>query len=81
MYSGELGRHVGRSIACGILGPSEEGDCKYVAFERMLHLPTLKFLSGMLTVISLEGLYSKNMAMSQHFSTNLKVNLFPPNSP
>jgi hypothetical protein len=44
----------------------------------MLHLPTLKFLSGLLTVVSLEGLYSKNMAMSQHFSNNLKVKLRQP---
>lgn len=75
MRSGELGRHVGRSIACGILGPSEDSGSKYVAFERTLHLPTLKFLSGLLTVVTLEGLYSKNMAMSQHFSNNLKVSL------
>jgi hypothetical protein len=29
-------------------------------------------------VVSLEGLYSKNMAMSQHFSNNLKVKPYQP---
>jgi hypothetical protein len=68
-----LSRHAGRSIAHSILGPSNKIDAKYAAYERLLHLPTLKYLSGLFTVISLEGLYSKNMVMSQHFSANLKV--------
>ena len=46
---------------------------KYIAFERTLHLPTVKYLSGLLTVISLEGLYGTDMMMSKFFSSNLKV--------
>jgi MFS-type transporter involved in bile tolerance (Atg22 family) len=45
---------------------------KYVAFERTLHLPTVKFLGGLFTVLSLEGLYGKNMGMSQYCASNLK---------
>lgn len=71
---GELGRHVGRSVACSLLGPLEKnGQSKYEAFERTMHMPTVKFLGGVLTVISVEGLYSKNIVMSQHFASNLKV--------
>lgn len=73
---GELGRHVGRSIACSLLGPLEKGgQSKYEAFERTMHSPTVKFLGGVLTVISVEGLYSKNIVMSQHFASNLKVDV------
>ena len=74
--TGELGRHVGRSVACSLLGPLEKnGQRKYEAFERTMHMPTVKFLGGVLTVISVEGLYSKNIVMSQHFASNLKVDV------
>mmetsp|Transcript_274 Transcript_274/g.332 ORF Transcript_274/g.332 Transcript_274/m.332 type:complete len:2038 (+) Transcript_274:135-6248(+) len=74
-FVSELGRHIGRSIAYKVLGELPViGDLpsKYVAFERTLHLPTVKFLGGLFTVLSLEGLYGKNMGMSQYCASNLK---------
>lgn len=56
-FVSELGRHIGRSIAYKALGDIPvTGDLpsKYVAFERTLHLPTVKFLGGLFTVLSLE---------------------------
>ena len=74
---GEVGRHIVRSVAYTILGPVPYIPNRYIAFERKMHLPTVKFLNGVLTVICLEGLYGKNMGMSQYLAMNLKVAVSP----
>ena len=70
---GEVGRHITRSAAFKILGPVPNLPNRYIAFERKMHLPTVKFLNGVLTVVCLEGLYGKNMGLSHYFAMNLKV--------
>ena len=68
-FVGELCRHVGLSLGHQLLGPEAyagtsaggvNGGSKYFAFEAPLHLPSVRYLAGMLTLLSLEGLYGMN---------------------
>ena len=78
---GEHSRHVGRSLGHQLLGPEGfadtaaggvNGGSKYFAFESPMHLPSVKYLAGMLTLLSMESLYGKNHMMSHYCSSNLK---------
>ena len=80
-FVGEHSRHVGRALGARLVGPNafagtsaggvNKGN-KYFAFEAPLHAPTVRFVGGLLTLLSLEGLYGKNSMMSQYCSSNLK---------
>ena len=79
--AGELSRHVGRAVGAAALGPGAyantsaggvNGGSKYFAFESPMHVPTVRFLGGLLCLLSLEGLYGKNPMMSQYCASKLK---------
>lgn len=65
----ELCRHFARSSAFKILGKSS---LHYEAFERPIHLPSFRYLLGTLTLLVMEGLYSKVAVMQQLCSSALK---------
>ena len=69
----EMSRHVGHSVAYSLYGNSREGYlATFSIFEAPMHNTTVRFLTGTLTSIMMEGLYGRNPTMMQACSYGLK---------
>lgn len=62
MFTIQICRHVGRSVAFELLGSTTSIPKLY---ERPIHLPTLQYSCGILIPYVLENLYGKNPMLSQ----------------
>jgi len=64
----QMTRHLGRSIALSVAGPAET----QLQWLPPLHMCSLRYVSGSLLALLVEGLYGKNSIMTQYWSLCLK---------
>ena len=74
-----LGKEDGKDGKGGKLSPHRNtsvneanGGSKYAVFEAPIHKPTVKYLVGLLTLLSIEGLYGKSNVAAQCYALNMK---------
>ena len=65
----ETSRHIGRSLS---FAQTKVSISRYEIFELPFHLPTIRYLNGTFTLLTMEGLYSKNVMMQRFCAGSLK---------
>jgi hypothetical protein len=66
----EISRHLGRNYAFN-LGPGQSGSDK-AKFQAPVHMPTIRYCLGFLTVIVMEGVFGRNPTTSLFYTSCLK---------
>lgn len=69
-FAVEIGRHVGHELADALVGPSTS---RAPTLPTPVHMPTVTYLNGLLTLLALEGLFGKDQSSNYQNASTLKM--------